>query len=61
MKPISRSEFLKKSAVAGGALVAPAYVKSMITDSPNERINVAPYWHCRETANCSWNHQRGVE
>jgi predicted dehydrogenase len=42
MKPISRSEFIRKStALTGGVLVAPAYVKKMITDSPNERINVA--------------------
>ena len=42
MKPISRSEFIRKStALTGGVLVAPAYVKNMITDSPNERINVA--------------------
>ena len=42
MKPISRGEFIKKSAAAaGGVMVAPPYIKSMITDSPNERVNVA--------------------
>jgi len=42
MKPIRRREFIKKSAAAvGGTMVAPAFVKSMISDSPNERINVA--------------------
>ncbi len=38
----TRREFIKKTAsAAGGVMVAPAYVKNMITDSPNERINVA--------------------
>ena len=42
MKPISRKEFVRKSSlIAGGALVAPAYIKGMISDSPNERVNVA--------------------
>jgi predicted dehydrogenase len=42
MEPIKRSEFIKRSAaVAGGALIAPAYIRNMISDSPNERINVA--------------------
>ncbi len=42
MSLISRSVFIKKTtAVAGAIMVAPAYIKSMITDSPNERVNVA--------------------
>lgn len=42
MEPIRRSEFIKRSAaVAGGALIAPAYIRNMISDSPAERINVA--------------------
>ena len=42
MKSIDRKEFIKDSvAMAGGILVTPAYVRNMITDSPNERINVA--------------------
>jgi predicted dehydrogenase len=42
MKAISRSEFVRKSTVAAaGAFVAPAYLKGMISDSPNERVNVA--------------------
>lgn len=39
---MKRREFIKTSAVAAStAIAAPTYVKSMITDSPNERINVA--------------------
>ena len=39
---ISRRGFINKSAIAaGGAMVAPAYLKNMITNSPNERINIA--------------------
>jgi predicted dehydrogenase len=42
MKPIRRSEFIKRSAaVAGGAMLAPAYIRNMVSDSPNERINIA--------------------
>ena len=41
MKTIDRRKFIKKSAAtAGGMMVAPAYLKSMISDSPNERVNV---------------------
>jgi predicted dehydrogenase len=42
MKTIDRKEFIKESVVmASGVLVTPAYVRNMISDSPNERINVA--------------------
>lgn len=41
MKPIQRREFIKKSALIGSGFVAPAYVRNMITDSPNERVNIA--------------------
>jgi hypothetical protein len=42
MEPISRSDFVRKSTVlAGGALIAPAYIKGMVSDSPNDRVNVA--------------------
>lgn len=42
MKKTARREFLKKSATAAtGAIVAPAYIRNMITDSPGERVNVA--------------------
>jgi predicted dehydrogenase len=42
MKPIVRRKFLKDSVtVAGAAMVAPAIVRNMITDSPNERVNIA--------------------
>lgn len=42
MEKTGRRDFIKSSAAAaGGVLVAPAYVKNMITDSPNERLNVA--------------------
>lgn len=42
MKKLARREFLQTSAtVAGSAMVVPAYIRNMITDSPNERINVA--------------------
>jgi predicted dehydrogenase len=41
MKAITRKEFVKKSGlIAGGAIVAPAYLKAMISNSPNERVNV---------------------
>jgi predicted dehydrogenase len=42
MKSIKRRTFLKNSAsVAGGVVIAPAYIRNMVTDSPNERVNVA--------------------
>jgi len=42
MELIERRKFLKNSAsVAGGVIVAPGFIKNMITDSPNERVNVA--------------------
>ena len=42
MQPISRIDFVRKSTVlAGGAFVAPAYLKGMISDSPGNRVNVA--------------------
>jgi predicted dehydrogenase len=42
MKTTDRREFLKKSAsTAVGAMVAPAYIRNLITDSPNERLNIA--------------------
>ena len=42
MKTIHRRKFIKESAAtAGGIMVAPAYIRSMITNSPNERVNIA--------------------
>ncbi|HWS00654.1 MAG TPA: Gfo/Idh/MocA family oxidoreductase [Prolixibacteraceae bacterium] len=42
MQSIDRKEFIRESVVmSGGLLVTPAYVRNMISDSPNERINVA--------------------
>jgi hypothetical protein len=42
MKKIVRREFIKRSAqTTGGLIVAPAYIKNLITNSPNERVNVA--------------------
>lgn len=42
MKPIQRRTFIKNSAgLAGGIVAAPAFIPNMISDSPNERINVA--------------------
>ncbi len=42
MKAMTRNEFIKNSVTAaGGMMVAPAFVKQMISRSPNERINVA--------------------
>ncbi len=39
---MKRREFVNKSAsAAGGVMAAPAFIKNMITRSPNERINVA--------------------
>src|SRR5450759_1319072 len=41
MKTIHRRKFIKESASsAGGIMVAPAYLKNMITNSPNERVNI---------------------
>ena len=42
MKSITRSEFLKNStAMAGSIVIAPSFIPNMISDSPNERVNVA--------------------
>lgn len=42
MKSMNRLEFLKKgAAAAGGVLAAPAFIKNLASDSPNERVNVA--------------------
>lgn len=42
MKPIQRREFIKNSAtLSGGLVIAPAYIPNLISDSPNERINIA--------------------
>ena len=42
MKPIKRKEFIKQSALAAGsAFAAPAYLPGMISNSPNERVNIA--------------------
>lgn len=42
MKPIKRREFIKSSAaLAGGFVMAPVYIPNLISDSPNERVNVA--------------------
>lgn len=42
MKPIKRKEFIRQSSLlAGGAITAPAYIPRMITNSPNERVNIA--------------------
>jgi len=39
---MKRKEFIKRSAMAAGAaFAAPAYLRNMISDSPNERINIA--------------------
>ncbi len=41
MKTIHRRKFIKETAgTAGGLMVAPAYLKNMITNSPNERVNI---------------------
>ena len=54
MKPMKRSEFLKNSAVmASGVMVAPSFVRNLITDSPNERVNVA-------SAGCRYHNFREV-
>ncbi len=42
MKTTDRRNFIKKStSTAIGAMVAPAFVKNLVTDSPNERLNIA--------------------
>lgn len=42
MKIIHRREFIKKSAnTAGGIMTAPALINNLITNSPNERVNIA--------------------
>lgn len=42
MEKTARRDFLKKTATAaGGAIVVPSFVRNMLTDSPNERVNVA--------------------
>lgn len=42
MKPIERRTFIKSSvSAAGGVLVAPSFIPNMISNSPNERVNVA--------------------
>lgn len=41
-KNIIRREFIKRSANSTGAVIlAPAFIKNLVTDSPNERVNVA--------------------
>jgi len=41
MKSIHRRDFIKKSVnTAGGIIAAPAFIKNMITNSPNERVNI---------------------
>lgn len=42
MSSINRREFIRKSSVvAGGSLVAPAFIRNLVKNSPNDRINVA--------------------
>jgi predicted dehydrogenase len=42
MKTIHRRDFIKRSAgTAGGMMAAPALIKNMLTNSPNERVNIA--------------------
>jgi predicted dehydrogenase len=42
MKKIERRDFLKKAALSsGGIMAAPSIINNMISDSPNERVNVA--------------------
>jgi predicted dehydrogenase len=42
MNTIGRKDFIRQTAsIAGGAMVAPAYVRNMISKSPNEKINIA--------------------
>jgi predicted dehydrogenase len=41
MKTLPRRDFIKNSATSAAAFtVAPAYIKNLITDSPNERVNI---------------------
>lgn len=42
METIARRKFIKNSvSLTSAAFVAPSYIKNMITESPNERVNVA--------------------
>lgn len=42
MEKLKRRDFIKKSAsAAGGVIVAPAFIRNMVTNSPNERVNIA--------------------
>lgn len=42
MKTVKRRTFIKNSAsTAGGVLIAPSFIPNLISDSPNERVNVA--------------------
>jgi predicted dehydrogenase len=42
MKTIRRRDFIKSTAgTAGGIIAGPAYIKNMLTNSPNERVNIA--------------------
>lgn len=41
MKQLSRRAFLKDSAKAAGVLAAPAFIPDFVTNSPNDRVNVA--------------------
>lgn len=41
MKPINRREFLKGAVTAGSMMAAPAFIKNLATNSPNDRVNVA--------------------
>ena len=42
MKNIPRRKFINNTtAMAGGVIIAPAFIPNLISDSPNERVNVA--------------------
>ena len=42
MKTIARRKFVKDSVTtATSAFIAPSYIKNMISESPNERVNFA--------------------
>ncbi len=41
MKIMKRREFIKGTAIAGSALLAPAFIKNLKSNSPNQRVNVA--------------------
>ncbi len=42
MKTIHRRKFVKESAItAGGIVVAPAFIKNMVKNGPNDRVNIA--------------------